>query len=223
LPEIRVLEIDRPPVNVLTMETLEGLRRGLAGLEGARVLLLRGKGKCFSAGADVGEHLPGKVESMLPLFTRTVEELRAVEIPTIAFLHGAALGGGLELALACDLVVAAEDAKLGFPEITLGVFPPVAAALLPARARALLFTGETVSGSAAAQMGLVHRVGTAEDAAALAERIARHPRPALVACKKALGKSPPEAERIYLSELMTHPEPVEGLRAFLEKRAPRWP
>jgi len=158
-------------------------------------------------------------------------ELGALEIPTVAWVHGSALGGGLELALACDFVVASEGARLGFPEITLGVFPPAAAAVLPEeigsrRALELLLTGAPISAQRAVENGLINRIGSEDDALRLLEQLAKSPRCALVACKKAARRSAAPrlaaAERIYLEELMQHPEPVEGLRAFLEKRTPSW-
>lgn len=232
-PGYSVVEIERPPVNVLNLEVLKELEEvfGEVAASSARAMLLQGAGKCFSAGADVGEHLPGKVEAMLPQFSRTIVALLGMEIPTTAYVHGAAMGGGLELALACDFIVAAEDAKMGLPEITLGVFPPVAAALLPdqigiRRALELLCTGDIVNRRAALEMGLINIFGNAEEAVKYVEKMAAYPRPALVACKRATrveaGGRIAEAERIYLKELMTHPEPEEGLRAFLEKRKPAW-
>ncbi len=231
-PGYAVVEWNRPPANVLTMELLEELRRAFAraAASAARGLLLRGSGKCFSAGADVSEHLPGKVEAMLPLFTRTVLDLLTLDIPTAAYVHGSALGGGFELALACDFRVADENARFGLPEIQLGVFPPVAAVLLPqtiARSRAMemLLTGDSISARDAADAGLT-RIGAVETAESLLDRIAAHPVPAVATCKRAARERVVEritlAERAYLDDLMKHPEPVEGLRAFLEKRPPAW-
>lgn len=215
-----ILELNRPPVNVLNMEMLRAIREAVRGAK--RGLLIRGQGKCFSAGADVGEHLPGQVETMLPLFTDTVLEIAALEIPTLAYIHGATLGGGFELALACDFVVAAEDVKLGVPEIQLGVFPPLAAAMLDIgqrRVLELVLTGAPIGAKQALEWGLVNRVGTPADAEQFLEKILRWPACSIAAAKKAVrSRSPKEAERIYLEELMKHPEPVQGLRSFLEKQ-----
>lgn len=230
---VAVVELNRPPLNVLSIELLTKLReavREIAAFD-ARAVLLCGAGKCFSAGADVAEHLPGTAEKMIPLFTETLGDLMALEIPTVAYVHDATLGGGFELALACDMIVAHEGAKLGVPEIVLGVFPPAAAALLPLEigsraAMQLLLTGDPISAAEAHRLGLVNRIGTREDADKLLDRLVRHPRPSLVACKKAArldaGDRLKAAERVYIDELMTHAEPVEGLRAFLEKRPPAW-
>lgn len=230
---IAEIEFRNPPVNILTMKVLDEITAAVeeAGASPARALLLRGAGRHFSAGADVGEHLPGVVEKMLPGLTRSVMALRKLDIPSLAHLHGAAMGGALELAIACDFVIAAEDARLSFPEITLGVFPPVAAALLPlsmnpSRALDLILSGEQIPPHQAASVGLIHRVGTADDAVKFLERFVRHPRPSIVAARRAARAGEMErllrAEQIYLTELMSHPEPVEGIRAFVEKRRPSW-
>ncbi|MBZ5525960.1 MAG: enoyl-CoA hydratase/isomerase family protein, partial [Acidobacteriia bacterium] len=160
--------------------------------------------------------------------------------PVIAAVRGQCLGGGLELALACDMIVADETAQFALPEIKLGVFPPAGAALLPvrvgaSRASELVLTGETWSASKAASAGLVRRVFTAlrfeasleewleadflpRSAVALRHAAWAARRPIL----RALEHDLPEMERLYLNELMTHPDAEEGIRAFMEKRAPRW-
>lgn len=223
--ELTILEIENPPVNVLTMTLLQELREELRRVKG-KSLLIRGRGKCFSAGTDIGEHLPGKVEKMMPLFTRTVLDLLWMEIPTTAYVHGSTLGGGFELTLACDFVVANPDARLGLPEINLACFPPVGAALLPERigsrrALDLILSGEEVDPSWAEQTGIVNRIGDAEEGEEFADRFAAHSRPALVAGKKAarsdLAMRLRRAEDIYLGELMSHPDPTEGLKRFLDR------
>jgi len=228
-----VLELNHPPLNIISMALMEDLREALSEVQasGCRGVLIQGAGNCFSAGADVGEHLPEKVGEMLPLFSRTVIDLMSLEIPAVAFVHGTTLGGGFELALACDCMVASEDATLGVPEITLGVFPPIAAALLPRevgskRAMEMILAGGKISAATALDWGLVNRVGSIEVAEKFLQRISRYPRPALVAAKKSTRENfidrLREADRIYLEEMMAHPEPVEGLKAFLERRDPAW-
>ncbi|MBI4564569.1 MAG: enoyl-CoA hydratase/isomerase family protein [Planctomycetes bacterium] len=228
-----VLELDHPPVNVLSMSLLEELRGALArAADGdVRAVLLRGTGRNFSAGADVAEHLPGKVERMMPLFCQTMLDLASLELPTVCYVHGWAMGGGFELALACDFIVAADDARFSLPEISLGVFPPFAAVRLPAlvghaRALELLLTGDMIGAKRAMELGLVARTGPPEEAMKFVELLVRHPRSALAACKRAanapVAERLAEAQQIYLQDLMSRPEPIEGLGAFLEKRPPRW-
>lgn len=226
----RDLWLDNPPVNVITRAMCEKLLDQLYERD-TRVLVLRGKGKCFSAGVDVKEHLPGEIEKTLPAFHRLVTALYNFASPTVSVIHGYALGGGLELCLATDLVFAAEDALLGFPEISLGVFAPVAAANLqriigPHRASELLFTGKRITAATAREWGLVNAVFPAKDLDrgvddAVAQ-IAAHPLSALRACKKAMRagaeftRGIQIAEPIYLNEATTD-EAIRLMRAFLKK------
>lgn len=226
----RELWLDNPPVNVLTRAMCEKLLAELHEAD-AKVLVLRGKGKCFSAGVDVAEHLPGEIERTLPAFHRLVTALYHFASPTVSVIHGYALGGGLELCLATDLVLAADDAILGFPEISLGVFAPVAAANLqrlvgPSRAAELLFTGKRITAATAQAWGLVNAVFPARELDRGVEEvvaaITAHPLSALRACKKALRagekftRGVKIAERIYLDEASTD-EAVRRMKAFLKK------
>ncbi len=233
------LVLAHPPVNILTRAVLADLRTQLgawAAQPNVRVLLLTADGKHFSAGADVGEHLPPAHEQLIPEFVDTVRALAAFPVPTIAAVRGRCLGGGFELVQAIDMVVAGEGAKFGQPEILLGVLPPVACALLPAlvghgAAAELVFTGEAIDAARAVQLGLVQRVvpdGDVDEAALLlAGPVARHSRAALVCAKRALAGTGSDlaldaAQRVYLADLMRSTDAVEGLRAFLEKRTPAW-
>ncbi len=224
--DLTILEIENPPVNVLTMEVLEELRKELPRVAG-KSLLIRGRGKCFSAGTDIGEHLPGKVESMMPLFTQTLLELLRMEIPTTAYIHGAALGGGFELSLACDFVVANPGSTLSLPEIKLSCFPPVGAALLPEligsrRALDLILSGEEVDPPWAERVGILNLIGDSEDAEEFAGRFTEYSHIALVSGKKATRDNRAarlrRAEEIYLKELMSHPDPVEGIQEYLGRK-----
>ena len=150
------------------------------------------------------------------------------------------MGGGLELALGCDLILAEETAQLGCPEIQLGVFPPAASALLPVRigagpAASLVLTGASMSGATAAAIGLVARTaGPGQLDAVLAQWLAadflpRSPsalRYAALGVRRplmsALEQDLPVIEWLYLKDLMSEPDAAEGIRAFLEKRPPRW-
>lgn len=236
------LVLDRPPVNVLDLAAMEALQSAIAEAAadaGLKVLAVSGAGRAFSAGVDVADHTADRVGRMLALFHGAVRQLMALEVPVVALVHGAALGGGCELALACDMVLARDDLKLGQPEIQLAVFPPVAAALLPQligrqRALDLILTGRTIGAAEALRMGLVSRVfSTTEfDAgtdAALAE-LASRSGPALRLAKRAVLESTElpfipalqRAEDLYLDELMQLADVHEGLAAFMEKRAPVW-
>ncbi|MGD8496519.1 MAG: enoyl-CoA hydratase-related protein [Gemmatimonadales bacterium] len=242
---IGTLILDHPPLNILTRSVLADLRGRLAELavqaERGEIgaLLLGAAGRHFSAGADVGEHLPPEFELMIPEFLDTVEAIADFPQPVIAAVRGRCLGGGFELVQAADLVVAADDAVFGQPEIALGVSPPAACALLPgllgpALAAELVLTGDPLSAERAHEAGLVARLVPADqvEAAAreLAGRIARHSPTALRLTKKALRAGTASARhaalrssgRIYVDELMATADAVEGLTAFLDKRTPEW-
>jgi cyclohexa-1,5-dienecarbonyl-CoA hydratase len=238
---IATIALDRPPVNVIHIPLLEEMASAfdrLAEDSEVRVLVLAAKGKMFSAGVDVADHTADKVGRMIPLFNRVCSSLADFPVPTIAAVHGHALGGGCELVLCCDLAVMAASAKLGQPEIKLAVFAPIAALRLPSlvgyRAAAeLMFGGEALDASAALGWGLVNAVLPSQELDAwVSEKsaaFAKLSRPAMVIQKRALklgfsnwASNLPEVEDMYLNELMNTADAAEGLDAFMEKREPRW-
>ena len=236
------LVLDRPPVNVLHIPMLRELAAALAEVpaeEDLRVLLITGQGKTFCAGVDVDDHTEERVEEMLAAFHGVLSRILTLELPTVAAVNGAALGGGLELASACDVIVARAGAKLGQPEVRLGAFPPAAAALLPrlvgrSRALDLILTGRTFPAEEGEAMGLVARTLPAEDFEARVDEYARGlaslSGPVLRLAKRAvvdgldrsLGDALERAEDLYLEELVTLSDAREGLAAFQEKRPPAW-
>jgi cyclohexa-1,5-dienecarbonyl-CoA hydratase len=236
-----VITLDRPPLNVLDLATLAALADAVERARDAdgTALLLTGAGRAFCAGVDVADHGADRVDRMLHDFHAIIEGLLSLEVPVVAGLNGAAFGGGLELALACDVVIARAGAKLGQPEVTLGVFPPAAAVLLPRlvgrqAALDLLLTGRTLTAEEALALGLVSRVAPADDFHALVERylgsLGALSAPVLRLTKRAvtgsrelpLHEGLAFAERLYREELMRLGDAHEGLSAFLEKRAPVW-
>lgn len=239
---VRRVVLDRAPLNILDIAMLRELEEALGRVRGdgsAAVLVVTGEGKAFSAGVDVADHTPDRVEEMLGVFHAALGALRSLEIPTVAALNGAALGGGLEVALACDLVVAREGARLGQPEVQLGAFPPFAAAVLPrlvgrARALELCLTGRTLDAAEARAIGLVLHVyardSFAADVATFVASLSSLSPAVLRLCKRAVvegldapvGEALHRAERIYLDELMRLADAREGMAAFLEKRPPVW-
>lgn len=239
---LRVLALDRPPLNVLNIRMLEELAEALeriAADAGASVLMITGRGKAFCAGVDVADHTEDRVEEMIQTLHRALTAVMGLPIPVVAALNGAALGGGLELALACDIVVARTGAKLGQPEIQLGVFPPFAAAVLPRRigrgaAFDLCLTGRTLLAEEGLRMGLVQHVYEKDDFESSAldygRSLASLSAPVLRLTKRAIAegeKSPLDdalrgAESIYLNDLMQLEDAREGLAAYLEKRPPVW-
>jgi cyclohexa-1,5-dienecarbonyl-CoA hydratase len=232
----------RPPLNILTIEMMEELNAALDAAARAprlKALVLGAEGKAFSAGVAVEDHQGDRVKPMLEAFHGTFRRLHALQAVTVAAVQGAALGGGAELATFCDLVIAAEGATLGQPEIKVGVFPPIAALHYPTRIGVpqtlrLLCSGEIIGAAEAERIGLVDRVVPAERLGeAVAEEVGRlRAQSAVVlrltkrAVRAALGAGFEEGlaaiEALYMTELMTTEDAEEGLRAFLEKRKPVW-
>jgi cyclohexa-1,5-dienecarbonyl-CoA hydratase len=240
-PVVR-LSLARPPMNILdralNRALATALREHAAESSVAVIVLDGGTSRGFSSGVEVADHTPERVGGMLEDFHAAVRALWDAECPTFAAVHGFALGGGLELALSCDLVVAESDARLGFPEISLGCYPPVAAAMLPrrigwARASELVLTGETLTPERAATMGLVNRVcqpgGLGSETLRLVGSLTSKSPAVLREAKRALREgaaSDHEAlariERRYLGSLMNLEDAAEGILAFMEKREPRF-
>lgn len=233
--------LDSPPLNVLTRAVLADLRAALerrAQDRSLRVLLMSAEGEHFSAGASVEEHLPGEVEEMIPEFMETIRAVEAFPVPVIFAVRGRCLGGALELVLAGDMVLAAEGALFGVPEIRLGVLPPAACVQLPRLvppgvAAELIYTGVPIDARRARDAGLVLRVvppgDLLEEAEALARTVAEKSAAALRQAKRALraGRGDDEPRmaavtRIYLDDLMATSDAAEGLASFMEKRKPHW-
>src|SRR6267154_251828 len=156
------ITLAHPPLNVIDFQMMDELLEALQKLERDKeisALVLNGGERAFSAGVDVAIHTPDKIQTMLQKFHSVIGALVKFPKITIAEVHGICLGGGAELAMVCDMAYTTEKAKWGFPEITLGCYPPVACAALAAlvgqkRAADLIFTGRTFSGEEAAQWGL---------------------------------------------------------------------
>ena len=236
------ITLKNPPVNVIDLAMMDELASALAQIESQSeiaILVFRAEGKSFSAGVDVAAHTPEKVSSMLEKFHAVIRRLVAASKITIAGVHGNCLGGGAELAMACDLVFTTNNAHWGFPEIQLGCFPPVAVTALSAlvgqkRASELILTGRIISGSEASEIGLATRAFTAEQLDSVldetVQKLCALSPAALAVTKKAIyawdlmhfDKGLARAEKIYLGELMKTEDAQEGIRAFIEKRKPMW-
>ena len=243
---ITTIRLENPPLNLVTVELTRSLDRALAAIESdpdVRCLVLTGTGeRAFCAGSDVKEFasLQGRVgQGKLLLEKAVYRRIARLPVPTIAAIQADALGGGLELALCCDLRVADERAKLGLPEVRLGVMPGSGGTQrLPrivgiAKAKELILMGEIISASDAVEIGLVNRVTAAGEALVeamkMAETIAERGPMAVREAKQALdlaGDMPLDeglareldaSERIFASRDM-----LEGAQAFFEKRPPRF-
>jgi cyclohexa-1,5-dienecarbonyl-CoA hydratase len=237
------ITLDRPPLHVLSipmMGELEAAIDRLAKEQGVVVAILGAAGeKAFSAGVDIKDHTPEKVPAMIDRFHAVIRKLRALDCLTIAAVRGVALGGGFELALACDMIVAEEGSSFGVPEIWLACFPPVAAAVLPhhmapQKAYEIVLSGEPITAAEGRDMGLVNRVAPRGELEPTLEkfvaRFAEKSAAALRITKRALRISEETTfdpalkriEKIYLHDLMRTHDAEEGIRAYLEKREPRW-
>jgi len=233
--------LDRPPLNVLDIDMLGRLNDALRQCDqpSVRVVLLASRQpRAFSAGVDIADHAPDRLDAMLTAVRENARLLLNLEPVTLAAVHGSTLGGGAEIALLCDLVVAAEDTVFGFPEVTLAAFPPVAAACLPElgphhRAMRWLL-GETIDAGAAYDAGLLTRVvprsrlvETADELAGTLAAFSSVAVRALTAATRrrravAILQHLDDAIDVYRATIGRSQDAQEGIRAFLEKRAPVW-
>lgn len=234
----------RPPLNIFNIAMMREINEALNECAHERELVaivFDAAAECnaFSAGVAVEEHVEETIFQMLDSFHGIFRSLELIARPTIAVVDGAALGGGCELVAACDIVIASERARFGQPEIKLGVFPPVAALLLPQvigdkRARELMLTGELIEASEAARLGLVNyllpRNELEQKTSELLSRFRNLSAAALGLTKEAinlgrgrtLDSALKDVESLYLNELMRTQDATEGIKAFTEKRKPEW-
>lgn len=237
------LTISRPPLNILNISAMEEINAALSSLVGnneVKILVISGSGdKAFSAGVDVVDHTEDKIEKMLQVFHEVFRNLSKLDQVTIAALKGLTLGGGCEIAIFCDLIFAADNLKIGQPEIKLSVFPPVALLMLPRlvglkKASELLLTGKIIEAQEAEQIGLINKVVPLDSFdPELQNFIQPFTELSLVGLKYSkkginLGletsflEGLERIEKIYLEELMASEDAHEGLKAFMEKRKPVW-
>jgi len=236
------ITLKRPPVNVLNIAMMDEVNDVLGSWQDSRelkVVLFNAEGKCFSAGVDVGEHVgdlaPKMIKSFHGMF-RLMDKLGAL---TAASVFGSCLGGGCELAVFCDLVIADETAKFGQPEIQVGVLPPIAAQTMPRiigmkAAMDLILSGRIISAQEAVSIGLINKVVQKDHLLNETDEFVK-PYLSLSAEVIRVTKKTIKAgllddfepsltviEDIYLNELMKTEDAQEGLKAFLEKRKPVW-
>jgi len=239
---IGTITLNRPPVNVMNIAMMNEFNEALdlwQGKKDLKVVLFNAKGKCFSAGVDVGEHMGDLAPKMVGAFHGMFRRMDKLGIPTVASVYSSCLGGGCELAVFCDFVVASEGAKFGQPEIQVGVFPPIAAQIMPRiigrkAAMELILGGKIISAEEALQMGLINKVvADAELKSAtddfikpylkLSAEILRQTKKAVIAgLRDDFEPSLQIIEDIYLNKMMPTADAQEGLNAFLEKRKPVW-
>jgi cyclohexa-1,5-dienecarbonyl-CoA hydratase len=234
----------RPPVNIFNIAMMREINDALNRCSQQRQLVAvvfdaSPDCRAFSAGVAVEEHGEDLIFQMLDTFHAIFRTLEQIARPAIAVVDGAALGGGCELVMACDMAIASDRARFGQPEIKLGVYPPVAAVLLPhvigdKRARELILTGELIDAAEAARLGLVNYVVPVNQLEGktleVLSRFRNLSSTALELTKRAIdlgrGRSLDSAlkqvEDMYLHELMKTQDATEGINAFIEKRKPVW-
>lgn len=233
------LRLASPPGNIidraLCLELLAAIREHSADPH-LKAFVFSADGKHFSYGASVPEHVQGKMEAFLPAFHDVFRSLAESGVPAIASVRGLCLGGAFELVSFCSFVVAEKGASFGVPEITLGVFPPIACLTLPwkiggARAMEMVLTGRRATAPEAKDWGLVNVLcGDGEAEAATERFLEEHIRPKSAAvlrlvsrlARGALLSRLPAFERAYLEDLMRLRDANEGIDAFLQKRKPEW-
>ncbi len=243
LQGVFVIRLSRPPVNVIHAPMMTEIIAALDLAEshnGVRAVLIIGAGSgVFSAGVEIADHSRERVSELMSDFSQVLRRIAATSLPTVAALNGTTLGGGLELALACDMMIAVPDARIGFPEIKLAsiAFPGILmlqGRLPDNRIVELLAGGEPMDGIEAHRWGLVNRLFDPDafesQAMGFMAQFTRMSRPVLRlmmrTLKEARGNSLvsgfESASRIYLDELLQLEDADEGIRAFAEKRRPVW-
>jgi len=242
---VGTIRIDRPPANAIDLELATELQSAIREADtrsDVGAIVLWGGPQIFAAGADIKAMAtwgPDEVRPSVDALGAACDLLEMIGTVSIAAVHGYALGGGCELALACDLRYLAEDAVIGQPEIAIGVIPGAGGtqrlvrAVGPGRTRELVYFGRQLPAAEALSLGLAERVVPSDDlyetAVADAGRLARGPRHALAAAKTAIaaaidtpGPAGIHAEREAFLALFGTPDQREGMAAFLEKREPRF-
>ena len=238
------LTMNRPPYNVLTKDMMEEISRAIEGLHEhreVRALVIQASKECtaFSAGVAVEDSRPDRAFQTLEAFQGVFNAMLDISKPVVTVVNGPAIGGGCELAALGDMIVATPKARFAQPEIRLGVYPPLAAVILPhaighKRALEMILTGEPLPASDAARLGLVNRLVPEElleeEVEKVLVKITGQSAPVLEMAKKVLyetiGLPLAQALRrssdIYLNQLMDLSDAQEGLRAAVEKRKPVW-
>ncbi|HEX5624526.1 MAG TPA: enoyl-CoA hydratase-related protein [Saprospiraceae bacterium] len=225
----------------LMMEEIQACLDDFRDRPKLKLVVFQGSGKHFSFGASVEEHQREFVEVMLGNFHRMLLSMKNLSIPMLAMVSGQCLGGGLELALMCNQIFADKSARMGQPEINLGVIPPPASILLPekiglSRAEDFLITGRSVTAEEAFQMGLVNRLfeNKEEMEVGTSSWIETYILPKSAsslrwACQAArikfnhvFGNFLPQVEQLYLSKVANSHDGNEGIQSFIEKRKPEW-
>jgi cyclohexa-1,5-dienecarbonyl-CoA hydratase len=239
---VATITLNQPPLNIIDIPMIEEMHSALARVHAAddlKVLVIDHLGKAFSAGVSIKDHTPDKVGEMITKFHGMFRLLNSLAVPSLVLVDGMALGGGCELAVFCDIVIASDRATFGQPEIKVGVFPPVAAVLFPHligrnRALELFLTGDVIDAAEAKAIGLINKVFPAQSFREKADefigKLTSLSGAVLRLTKRgvdcglytSMNEGITAVEQLYLGELMKTEDAREGLNAFLEKRKPIW-
>jgi len=240
--QVARITLNRPKHNVLNIPMMNDLNAQLAAIaadDTLKCLVITGQGKSFCAGVEVADHAPCNVEEMVTVFNRIFELINTIDIPVIAAVNGACLGGGMEVAIACDIVIASKKAIFGQPEIKLGFFPPYAALRLPelvgpAKAIEIVTTGKNYTAKEARKLGFVSQVADDDEFAEMVEKNIKEicmSSPLIIrlnkrAVKRHIGTSFFQGldlvSNYFLKTLMKTEDTLEGIASFEERRKPVW-
>ena len=233
---------NRPKHNMLSIAMMKELNGELEALiedRELKCLVIAGEGPSWCAGVEIGDHQPELVHEMIATFNRLFELIDKLEAPAIAAVHGACLGGGMEVAIACDMIIAAKNAIFGQPEIKLAFFPPYAAIRLPklvgqAKAMEICITGKRYSAEDACRMGFVSQVVDKDKFTEELEKLVgeiKTSSPLIIRLNKRVIKQNLDkdfagalegAGDLFLNTLMKTEDAREGIRSYFEKRKPEW-
>jgi cyclohexa-1,5-dienecarbonyl-CoA hydratase len=236
------ITLNRPKFNMMNIDMMDEINHLLEGFvsdQDLKCVVIDAAGKHFCTGVEVGDHKPDKVGDMIATFNRIFELLEQIDVPVIAMVQGFCLGGGMELAIACDVIVADKGATFGQPEIKVGFLPPYAAIRLPqlvgpAKAIEICTTGKFYSAQEAQLMGMVAHVAQDGGLAEAAENIIKEIQansPLIIrlnkrAVRQHLGMNFKQAlegvSDLFLNTMMKTEDTLEGIASYEEKRKPVW-
>jgi cyclohexa-1,5-dienecarbonyl-CoA hydratase len=236
------ITLNRPKFNMMDIEMIveiNSLLESFVSDQDLKCVVFDAEGKHFCTGVEVGDHKPDKVDDMIPNFNRIFELLEQIDVPIVAVVQGFCLGGGMELAIACDVIVADKGASFGQPEIKVGFFPPYAAIRLPqlvgpAKAIEICTTGKFYNAEEARVLGMVAHVAEEGQLSETAEKIIKEIKgnsPLIIrlnkrAVRQHLGLGFKQAlagvSDLFLNELMKTEDTLEGIASYEEKRKPEW-
>jgi cyclohexa-1,5-dienecarbonyl-CoA hydratase len=229
------IQLAHPPLNIIGFEMMTELSQALDEAKDSEFVVIASSLPHFSTGVDIRIHTPENASEMLDRFHDVIRKLYHFHGTTLCAIRGYTLGGAMELALCCDIIVAEQTSRIGFPEITIACFPPVAAVLLPRligrRSNMLLLSGDPITAVKALEFGIVDRLYEEDDnLQKIIKQFTSLSKDARRCLKTVLRKSLDfdfdralsESEKVYKEELLKSPDVAEGVQAFLQKRKPNW-